>query len=163
MPKFENSGVRRRAYQDSHVKGVCNIDGDYIIETVSGDVKIITEGDLAGNNKVGAVKTTSTVTSTSGLTASPIIDGVPYYKDTNTDTKVNTKLATTSKAYILGTTTTPTSTTTGVTAVADTGVYLGVSAGELVATKFTGTLNGTASSANSVNFVATNSPALTPK
>lgn len=33
---------------------------------------------------LGGVKTTSTVTSTSGLTACPIISGVPYYKDTNT-------------------------------------------------------------------------------
>jgi hypothetical protein len=33
---------------------------------------------------LGAVKTTSTVTSNSGYTACPIIDGVPYYKDTNT-------------------------------------------------------------------------------
>ena len=32
---------------------------------------------------LGGVKTTSTVTSTSGLTACPIIGGVPYYKDTN--------------------------------------------------------------------------------
>lgn len=33
---------------------------------------------------LGGVKTTSTVTSASGYTACPIIDGVPYYKDTNT-------------------------------------------------------------------------------
>lgn len=33
---------------------------------------------------LGGVKTTSTVTSTAGLTACPIISGVPYYKDTNT-------------------------------------------------------------------------------
>lgn len=33
---------------------------------------------------LGGVKTTSTVTSTSGYTACPIISGVPYYKDTNT-------------------------------------------------------------------------------
>ena len=33
---------------------------------------------------LGGVKTTSTVTSTDGLTACPIISGVPYYKDTNT-------------------------------------------------------------------------------
>ena len=32
---------------------------------------------------LGGVKTTSTVTSTDGHTACPIIDGVPYYKDTN--------------------------------------------------------------------------------
>ena len=34
---------------------------------------------------LGGVKTTSTVSSTSGLTPSPIIDGVVYYKDTNTE------------------------------------------------------------------------------
>lgn len=33
---------------------------------------------------LGGVKTTSTVTSASGYTPAPIIDGVPYYKDTNT-------------------------------------------------------------------------------
>ena len=33
---------------------------------------------------LGGVKTTSTVSSTSGLTACPIISGVPYYKDTDT-------------------------------------------------------------------------------
>ena len=33
-------------------------------------------------SSLGGVKTTSTVTSTSGLTACPIIGGVPYYKDT---------------------------------------------------------------------------------
>lgn len=36
------------------------------------------------SSTLGGVKTTSTVTSTSGLTACPIISGVPYYKDTNT-------------------------------------------------------------------------------
>ena len=38
----------------------------------------------AAKDTLGGVKTTSTVTSTSGLTACPIISGVPYYKDTNT-------------------------------------------------------------------------------
>ena len=38
----------------------------------------------ASGSTLGGVKTTSTVTSTSGLTACPIISGVPYYKDTNT-------------------------------------------------------------------------------
>lgn len=36
------------------------------------------------SSTLGGVKTTSKVTSTSGLTACPIISGVPYYKDTNT-------------------------------------------------------------------------------
>lgn len=35
-------------------------------------------------SELGGVKTTSNVTSASGLTACPIIDGVPYYKDTDT-------------------------------------------------------------------------------
>lgn len=34
------------------------------------------------SSTLGGVKTTSTVSSTSGLTATPIINGVPYYKDT---------------------------------------------------------------------------------
>ena len=38
----------------------------------------------ASSTTLGGVKTTSSVTSTSGLTACPIISGVPYYKDTNT-------------------------------------------------------------------------------
>lgn len=38
---------------------------------------------VAGDS-LGGVKTTSTVTSASGYTPTPIIDGVPYYKDTNT-------------------------------------------------------------------------------
>ena len=38
----------------------------------------------ASSSTLGGVKTTSKVTSTSGLTACPIISGVPYYKDTNT-------------------------------------------------------------------------------
>lgn len=38
----------------------------------------------ASSSTLGGVKTTSTVTSSSGYTACPIISGVPYYKDTNT-------------------------------------------------------------------------------
>lgn len=38
----------------------------------------------ASSSTLGGVKTTSNITSTSGLTACPIISGVPYYKDTNT-------------------------------------------------------------------------------
>lgn len=33
---------------------------------------------------LGGVKTTSSVSSSSGYTACPIISGVPYYKDTDT-------------------------------------------------------------------------------
>lgn len=38
----------------------------------------------ASSSTLGGVKTTSAVTSTTGLTPCPIISGVPYYKDTNT-------------------------------------------------------------------------------
>lgn len=38
----------------------------------------------AGKDILGGVKTNSTVTSASGYTACPIIDGIVYYKDTNT-------------------------------------------------------------------------------
>lgn len=37
-----------------------------------------------GTGTAGLIKTSSTVTSNSGYTACPVIDGVPYYKDTNT-------------------------------------------------------------------------------
>lgn len=53
-----------------------------------------------------------------------------------TDTKVNVTLGTTTKAYLLGTSTTPTSTAQAVTSIADTGVYLGTGAGSLYATTF---------------------------
>lgn len=40
---------------------------------------------VGGQNTVGLVKNGSSVTSTSGLTAAPIINGVPYYKNTTYD------------------------------------------------------------------------------
>lgn len=46
---------------------------------------------IAGST-LGGVKTTSTVSSTTGLTAVPIISGVPYYKDTNTTYTAGTGL-----------------------------------------------------------------------
>lgn len=61
--------------------------------------------------------------------------------DNNTDTKVNVTLGTTTKAYILGTSTTPTSTASGVTSISDTGVYLDTTAGRLRATTY-GITNG---------------------
>jgi hypothetical protein len=46
-----------------------------------------------------------------------------------TDTKVDVTLGTTTKAYLLGVSETPTSTATARTAIADTGVYLNTTAG----------------------------------
>lgn len=72
-------------------------------------------------------------------------DGTAQWgSDNNTDTNVTNTLATTTKAYVTGTTS-PT-TNTG-TQVFDTGVYLDTAAGRLVATTFKGELNGNASTA----------------
>ena len=66
--------------------------------------------------------------------------------DTNTDTKVTNTLATTTKAYVTGTTSATTSTGTQ---VFDTGVYLDTTAGVLTATTFKGALSGNATSSSS--------------
>ena len=79
-----------------------------------------------------------------------IYDGTNYEligdinTDANTDTKVTNTLATTTKAYVTGTTSA--STNTG-TQVFDTGVYLDTTAGQLTATTFKGALSGNASTA----------------
>ena len=78
--------------------------------------------------------------------------------DQNTDTKVNVTLGTTTKAYLLGTSTIPTSTAQAVESIADTGVYLGATAGSLYATSlygdvtFTSFGNGTADASRYVFF-----------
>ena len=59
----------------------------------------------------------------------------------NTDTKVNVTKAETTKAYLLGTSTTPTGTAQAVESVSDTGVYLSTTSGEIVATNFSGKIN----------------------
>ena len=75
--------------------------------TIKPGSNITVTGDTSGNitiantysyslptagSSLGGVKTTSTVTSTSGLTACPIISGVVYYKDTDTNTHYTTRL-----------------------------------------------------------------------
>lgn len=62
-------------------------------------------------SSLGGVKTTSTVTSNSGYTACPIISGVPYYKDSNTDVNVTTTANAATTTYLSGSTSS--STTTG--------------------------------------------------
>lgn len=63
----------------------------------------------------------------------------------NTDTKVTNTLATTTKAYVTGTTSATTNTGTQ---VFDTSVYLDTTAGMLTATTFKGALSGNASSSS---------------
>ena len=50
----------------------------------------------AAGTTLGGVKTTSTVTTVTDMTPCPIVDGVPYYKDTNTQVTVDTTLSNTS-------------------------------------------------------------------
>ena len=91
-----------------------------------------------------SVVTASTSTVSGATTIKSIkIDNTNYniYDSGNTDTKVNVKLATTTKAYLLATSTTPTSSDQAVTSLADTGVYLSTTAGEIVATNFSGKIN----------------------
>ena len=59
----------------------------------------------ASSTTLGGVKTTSSVTSTSGMIACPIISGVPYYKDTKVEAAEDT--------MIVVSATEPTSPTTG--------------------------------------------------
>lgn len=79
---------------------------------------------LSSGTKIGTIKINGTSTD------------IYCETNTNTDTKVNVTLGTTTKAYLLGTSTTPTSTAQAVTSIADTGVYLGTAAGSLFATTF---------------------------
>ena len=57
------------------------------------------------NGTTGLIKNGSTITSASGYTACPIVGGIPYYKDTNADTK-NTAGSTNSnsKLFLIGAT-----------------------------------------------------------
>ena len=76
------------------------------------------------------------------------ITGVASYNMTmpsnpNTDIKQNITLATTSKAYLTGVTTTPTSSAQALTGVADTGVYLTATAGEISAVRHSFNVSGT--------------------
>ena len=122
---------------------------DKINEVVSANAYSL---PAATSSTLGGVKVGSNITNSSGtisLTKENVTAALGYTPpttDTNTDTKVTNTLATTTKAYVTGTTSS--STNTG-TQVFDTGVYLSTTAGELVATKFTGALNGNANTATS--------------
>lgn len=138
-------------------------------------------GDATGSMSVnGSGNTSASLTlAASGVTAgsygpssntSPGVSGafsVPYFTVDSkgritsavtrtitmpTDTKVTNTKNTTTKAYITGTTSSATNTGTQ---IFDTGVYLSATAGELVATKFTGALNGNATTATTATKLGT--------
>ena len=74
----------------------------------------------------------------------------------DTDTKMNVVANAQHKAYILGTRTTPTSTATGVTAVADTSIYINDVAGEIVAKSFNGKMTAIDSKDNRYTLIGDN-------
>lgn len=82
------------------------------------------------------------------VTVSSDANGNITFAGTDTNDKVTNTLATTTKAYITGTTSATTNTGTQ---VFDTGVYLDTTAGQLVATTFKGNLSGTATKATSAD------------
>ena len=105
----------------------------------------------------------STTDGTTGLVPKPVkgdqgkylrADGV-WASPANTDTKVTTTLANTTKAYITGTSNAATSTGS---LVFDSGVYLDTTAGSLVATKFVGAVSGNADSATKATNDSLNNP-----
>lgn len=114
-------------------------DGRYYTESEI-DAKL----DTIDKEVDGSIKNLSVSGKTITYTKNDGSTGTITTQDTNTDTQVTNTLATTTKAYITGTTSATTNTGTQ---VFDTGVYLSTSEGELVATKFVGTLAGNASTA----------------
>lgn len=80
--------------------------------------------------------------------------GTDLYCEKNTDTKVNVTLGTTTKAYLLATSTTPTATAQAITSIADTGVYLDTTAGSLVAGTFTATTSYAIKSGSYTNTIS---------
>lgn len=113
--------------------------------TTSNTTSALTNGNVYLNHvENGAVKNSHKISGSGATTVTSDASGNIVVSSTNTDTKVTNTLATTTKAYVTGTTSG--STNTG-TQVFDTGVYLTTTAGELAATKFTGALNGNATTA----------------
>lgn len=106
---------------------------------------VTTTGTIKANLKSETALTadSETITNTTGRTYAVSADHSGYlavnvpWTDTNTEVNV---VESTAKSYLLGTTTSPTSTATGTTATANTGVY--VTNGTITATNFSGTING---------------------
>jgi hypothetical protein len=61
-----------------------DVDREFMISLPRNNGTLALERLVGVNGTTGLIKNGSAVTSTSGLTACPIISGVPYYKDTNT-------------------------------------------------------------------------------
>lgn len=101
VEKVTGKGLSTNDYTTAEKTKLANIEAyanNYELPTAAKDV-------------LGGVKTTSTVTSSSGYTACPIVSGVPYYKNTNTQNTAGSS-NTSSKIYLVGATSQATSATT---------------------------------------------------
>lgn len=127
----------------------------YLVPTDTANVydRYVWEGNAWVNLGVSSLNLTNYSTkaqtvnsfSVSGTTVTyTMADGTTSSSFTTQDENVRNTLATTTKAYITGTTSATTSTSGQ---VFDSGVYLSTTAGELVATTFKGSLDGTADKA----------------
>lgn len=122
---------------------------------LNGAGKWDTPTDTKYNDMVGA---SSSAAGTHGLVPAPqqndegkFLNGAGKWAvPANTDTKVNMAKKS-AKSYLLGTTTAPGDSVTGVTAVADSAVYMDAAAGNITATIFTGALSGKATSAGTAD------------
>lgn len=129
--------------------------GDEIVTTVkySTTTQNLTTSAQSGAITVGEAATKqvdTSITAASTSTKLPTSKAVAAFVEgkgyTTTDQKVKNTLATTTKAYVTGTT----NAETGIgEQVFDTGVYLDTTAGKLVATTFAGALQGNATTATS--------------
>ena len=147
----------KTAYDHAYAKGSAFTSGLYKITTnAEGHVTAATaagKGDIG----LGNVDNKSSATIRSEITSSNVTTALGFtpYNSTNpdgfitsadvSDTHVNMQARGTTKAYLLGTTTTPTASNQAVESVAETGVYFDTTTATLVATTFKGALTGTAS------------------
>lgn len=125
-------------------------------EVGSATTSTTNSGSISGYGASKTISIPRVSTDKWGHVTSIINDSIDIKMPSVSDTRVNTTLNTTTKAYLLGTTATlSTAAPKGVTAIADTGVYLDTEAGTLVATKFKGSLNGNADSADHADSATT--------
>lgn len=108
--------------------------------------------NIATSATPGLVKSQTTGTTTNrdyGVQVNT--DGTMKVNVPWTDTKVTSKVGNTTKAYLVGSTSSSEDTNT---LIKDTGVYLDTVAGKLVATTFSGSLSGNASSSTNASYSA---------
>ena len=164
-----SGGVNGAASDDNCSYGVLYLhnmtaptNGDYSISWKNGSIDIVRMNALftaaPADAKVLIADGTKGGIKSSGYTIAANVPSNAVFTDT--DTKQNITLATTSKAFITGVTTTPTSSAQALTGVADTGVYLTTTAGELSAVRHSFNISGTEkayiafnSTTNAIDFI----------